>query len=180
MNRLRVLLLVVCAALAAPAAAHPAPNSWLKLDFGAHEIAAELMVPHSELVYAMNGEPTVGTLPAYLLKHVGAATAQGAAWTVVVTGVRAITYQDLPYYAATLRLVPPAGASTRDFLFSADAVTHEVRNHIIFVVATRDYADAGLESRPKVLGVLQYPARQLAIRRPVSAADHRQARAPAR
>jgi hypothetical protein len=180
MSRRHVLLLVACAVLAGPAAAHQAPNSWLKLDFGALEIAAEMMVPSSELVYAMNGEPTVATLPAYLLKHVGATTARGAAWTVVVTGVRATTYLDLPYFIATLRLVPPAGASTRDFLVTADAVTHEVRNHVIFVVATRDYADAALESRPEILGVLQYPARQLAIRRPVSAADRRQARAPAR
>lgn len=180
MSALRVFLLVLCTALAVPAAAHHAPNSYLKLDFGAREIAAEMMLPQSELVYAMNGEPAVATLPAYLLKHVGATTPQGAAWTVVVTGVRATTYLDLPCFIATLRLVPPAGASTRDFLFTADAVTHEVRNHVIFVVATRDYADAALESRPEVLGVLQYPARQLAIRRPVSAADHRQARAPAR
>jgi hypothetical protein len=37
---------------------------------------------------------------------------------------------------------------------------------VVFVVAETDYADAALAAAPQMLGALQYPARQLAIRRP--------------
>jgi len=40
-----------------------------------------------------------------------------------------------------------------------DAVTHEVRNHVVVVLA-RDAA------KPALLGALQYPARRLTIQRP--------------
>ncbi|HLA70747.1 MAG TPA: hypothetical protein VK624_04495 [Steroidobacteraceae bacterium] len=166
MNRSRAFLLVALVAFTTPATAHDAPNSFVRFDFRAHSVWAELMIPQSELVYAMNGAPTAGALPAYLLKHVGAATPQGEAFRVRVTAVRATTYLAQPYFVAELELVPPAGGSARDFLFTNDAITHEVRNHVVFVVAKRDYADAALEAQPGFLGALQYPARQLAIRRP--------------
>ena len=53
---------------------------------------------------------------------------------------------------------------------SDDAVTHEVRNHVVVVIAERDCEDASLESAPVVLGALQYPARRLGIRPPADAA----------
>jgi hypothetical protein len=169
---------LACMALACsvPVSAHHAPNSFMRLDFRAQSVRAEVMVPQSELAFAMNTAvmakdgsdraASAAALPAYLLRHVGAVTAQGRAWAVTVTSVLATTYLDQPYFAAVLELVPPAGGSTRDFVFTSDAITHEVRNHVVFVVAERDYADAALAAAPQMLGALQYPARALPIHRP--------------
>ena len=45
-------------------------------------------------------------------------------------------------------------------------MTHEVRNHVVTVLARSDAtAPAGLEAS-RLLGVLQYPARSLTIHRP--------------
>ena len=63
---------------------------------------------------------------------------------------------DHPYLVAELRLAPPAGATARAFVIVDDAVTHEVRNHRVYVVARRD---AGSD----LIGVLQYPARRLEV-----------------
>jgi hypothetical protein len=171
MNAWRAGLACIALGLGVPALAHHAPNSFVRLDFRAQSVRAEVMVPQSELAYAMepgtmDGTIATAALPAYLLRHVGAVTPQGAAWTVTVASVRATRYLEQPYFVAVLEFVPPAGASTREFVFASDAVTHEVRNHVVFVVAERDYADAALASAPQILGALQYPARTLAIRRP--------------
>ncbi len=73
-----------------------------------------------------------------------------------VDGVRETSYVDHAYFVADVRLVPPAGASTRAFVIVDDAVTHEVRNHRVFVVTRRD---AGSD----LIGILQYPARRLEV-----------------
>ena len=179
MPRLRFFAVLV--AMLGPAAlAHHAPNSFVRFDFRAREVRAELMMPESELAFALR-EPSAVALPAYLLQHVGASTAQGAAWTIAVGAVRETRYLDQPYFVAELRLVPPAGGSLRDFVFTNDAITHEVRNHLVVVVAEHDYADAALMEAPQLLGALQYPVRQLVIRRPADASSgpaRRPARAP--
>jgi hypothetical protein len=179
MPRARAFLCLALAAISAAALAHHAPNSYVRFDFEPREVRAEFMVPESELAFALPG-PSPDTLPAYLLQHVGARTPQGAAWTVAVGAVRETTYLDQPYLVAELRLLPPPGGSARDFILTNDAITHEVRNHVVVVVGMRDYADAGLAAAPEFLGALQYPARQLPIRRPASGPDRRPADAPGR
>lgn len=174
----RLIALGSLLAFASHALAHHAPNSFVRLDFRAASVGARLMIPRSELAYSMEGPPTADSLPAYLLRHVGATTTQGAAWSVRVSSVRATSYLEQPYFEAELEFVPPPGHSPRDLIFSDDAVTHEVRNHVVVVVAARDSADPALERAPEWLGALQYPARQLAIRRPANAPGRRQALAP--
>jgi hypothetical protein len=169
MLRAGALLAFTWLFLAASAAAHHAPSSYLRLDFRAGSVGARLMVPVSELGFAMQQTPSLQALPAYLLKHLGAVTPQGAAWTVQFTAVHASTYLDQEYFVADFTLLPPPGGSTRDFTLTSDAVTHEVRNHVVIVVAERDSENAALESTPVVLGALQYPARRLVIRPPVIA-----------
>ncbi|HTU66626.1 MAG TPA: hypothetical protein VMF52_11795 [Steroidobacteraceae bacterium] len=138
--------------------AHPAPSSIVRLDFRADGVRAEYWLPVSELEYARAADPG-GALPAYLLRHVAAQTPAGAAWRIDVGAVRETKYLDHPYLVADLVLTPPPGASPREFLLLDDAVTHEVRNHVVYVAARR-----GEESA--VLGVLQYPARRLRIAAP--------------
>jgi hypothetical protein len=151
-----VLLLAVQLVVPGGAAlAHPAPNSIVRLDFRADGVRAEYWIPVSELEFARAADPG-GGFPAYLLRHLAAETPDGARWRVSVESVREATYLELPYLVAQLSLAPPAGAAAGDFVLVDDAVTHEVRNHVVYVVAQRG-AESGL------LGAMQYPARRLEI-----------------
>jgi hypothetical protein len=171
LNRAATFALLL-ATFMAPVGAHPAPNSILNLRFLANSVGAELLVPASELAIAQasgaGGEIAPDTLADYLLRHLGAETPGGRSWKVEVENVRATTYLDHDYFRVALELVPPRGAQARDFVLVSDLVTHEIRNHVVYVVA-----DAEL------LGALQYPARRLAIQRPFNAQPRRPGSAPA-
>jgi hypothetical protein len=136
--------------------AHPAPNSLLRLEFLGDAVRAEYWLPRSELAHARAAHQPDPGFPAYLLRHLAAETPAGKPWRVTVEAVREATYLDHPYLVAELTLAPPPGAPARPFVLVDDAVTHEVRNHVIYVVDTR-----GADSQ--LLGALQYPARRLQI-----------------
>jgi len=146
------------------ALAHSAPNSMIKLEFQAHSVQAEVLVPESELAVATAAEGASEPFAAYLLRHLSAETPQGLAWKVAVRSVRNTTYLEHAYLSAQLEFTPPAGSSARAFVLIDDAVTHEVRNHVVLVLAR----GAG---NPEVLGALQYPARRLAVQRPATASQ---------
>ncbi len=149
------LLALLLVASGPSADAHPAPNSILRLDFRADSVGAELLVPVSELGFATAAQPSVDTVAAYLMRHVAAETAGGEPWRVEITQVRATTYLEHEYFRAELTFAPPRGAAAGHFVLVSDVITHEIRNHVIFVVAEAE-----------LLGALQYPARRLDIRRP--------------
>jgi hypothetical protein len=151
----RALIIASALLLAAKAFAHPAPSSILRLEFQTRSVNAEYWVPVSELEFARAADAG-GDFPAYLLRHIGAETSTGTRWRVKLESVRETTYLDRPYLVAQLTLSPPAGAAPREFVLLDDAVTHEVRNHVVYVVENRG-ADSAL------LGALQYPVRRLAI-----------------
>ena len=154
----RVALSAFLGLMAAAAGAHPAPNSQLRLEFQAGVVLAEYWVPKSELAWARTADPAGGHA-AYLLRHLAAETQDGKSWQVVIGAVRESTYMDHEYLVADMRLAPPAGATAGDFVLVDDAVTHEVRNHVVFVTARRgEGAD--------FLGALQYPAKRLRVTAP--------------
>jgi len=167
--KIRALLLCALPLLAQTAAqAHRAPNSVVSLDLAAGVVRAEFYVPVSELAFATAAETASGDLPAYLLRHVSARTLAGAPWSVGVRTVRRMSAEGHDYWVACLDLTPPRGASARELVFVDDAVTHEVRNHVVTVLARSDAAVA-IDAASQLLGVLQYPVRQLTIRRPGTA-----------
>ena len=145
----------VLAALCGVALAHPAPSSIVRLEFRADVVRAEYWLPVSELQYARAADPA-GDVRAYLLRHVAAETRTGARWRVAIESLRDATYLDQAYLVATLELAPPVDAGASDFVLVDDAVTHEVRNHVVYVVARRG-PESGL------VGALQYPARRLEV-----------------
>jgi len=149
----RALLLAM---LVGAASAHLAPSSIVRLEFRDAGVRGEYWIPASELEYARAADPG-GTLPAYLLRHVAAESANGARWRVEVASVRQADYLGHPYFVAELMLAPPAGSPAAAFVLVDDAVTHEVRNHVVYVV-TRQGAESTLA------GALQYPARRLDVR----------------
>ena len=139
---------------------HPAPNSLLRLEFRQDGVNAEYWLPVSELAHARAAEPSDPDFPTYLLRHLAAETHAGKPWRVTVQAVRDATYLDHAYLVAELRLVPPASTPVRELVLIEDAVTHEVRNHVVYVVEKH-----GVDSQ--LLGALQYPARRLEILAPV-------------
>jgi hypothetical protein len=140
---------------AATARSHPAPNSMLRLDYEPHAVRAEYWLPVSELAHARNQDPE-GDLAAYLLRRVAAESAAGGAWQVSVKAIREDRYLGHDYLVAELHLAPPTGVAPRPFVLVDDVITHEVRNHVVFVVQSRAGGD-------RLIGMLQYPARRLAI-----------------
>ena len=153
-------LVLLCVAAGGVALAHSAPNSLVKLDFLAHTVRAEVLVPESELAFATAAERTTAPFAEYLQRHLSAETPQGAAWKLEVRSVASTTYLGHAYLSAQVEFTPPPGASVREFVLVDDAVTHEVRNHVVLVLAMES-------ATPEMLGALQYPARRLTIQRPV-------------
>jgi len=158
MKRVVPGLMLLCAAACGVALAHSAPNSLVKLHFLAHTVRAEVLVPESELAFATAAEPTREPFAEYLQRHLSAETPQGAAWKREVQSVASATYLGHAYLSAQVEFTPPPGASVREFVLVDDAVTHEVRNHVVLVLATDT-------ATPEVLGALQYPARRLSVQR---------------
>lgn len=140
---------------AAAAHSHPAPNSTLRLDFEAHAVRAEYWLPVSELGYARAGE-NAPDLAAYLLARLHAESPAGEAWKIHVKAVRADRYLEHDYLVAELQLAPPPGVAARPFVLVDDVITHEVRNHIVFVVENRPTGN-------RLIGMLQYPNRRLSV-----------------
>ena len=146
-------------AVSGPLSAHSAPQSFVKFDFLEHSVRAEILIPESELAFAMPSDATSLPFDAYLLRHIAANTPAGASWKIEVRSVRKTVYLEHDYLQADVVMTPPAGSSARKLKFSDDAVTHEVRNHVIVVLART-------ANQPAVLGALQYPAKQLEIAQP--------------
>jgi hypothetical protein len=166
-SRAAWMLALFCVVRCGAALAHSAPNSFVKLSFLAQSVRAEVLVPESELAYATAAEGASEPFAAYLLRHLSAETPQGAAWKVDLRSFSHTTYLEHAYLSAQLEFTPPTGAPSGAFVLIDDAVTHEVRNHVVIVLARG-------EEKPQLLGALQYPARRLAVQRPV-ATDSRHA-----
>jgi hypothetical protein len=164
LSRTASMLGPFCAMACGLAWAHSAPNSFVKLSFLPQSVHAEVLVPESELTAATGAERDPEPFGHYLLRHLSAESPQGLAWKVQVRSVSHTTYFDHPYLSAQVEFTPPAGASAGAFVLVDDAVTHEVRNHVVVVLAR----GAG---NPEFLGALQYPARRLTVQRPATASQ---------
>ena len=137
------------------ALAHRAPNSFVRLQVSSQSVRAQVLVPESELAFAMPGAEGPEAFADYLRRHLTVETPQGARWQIVIREVSSLVYFDHAYMIAELECTPPAGAPSHEFVLFDDAVTHEVRNHVI--VVTRDGV------KDPLLGALQYPASRLAV-----------------
>ena len=167
---------VVAAIIAAsPAAeAHPAPSSSVALTFASRSVQAKLLLPVSELTYAMTDvasqDPRSAhideqALRRYLATHVSAESHDGAPWSVAVRTVTAETLDDHDYWTVDMTLTPPSDGEVSDLVLIDDAITREIRNHFIFATARADEA-AG--TAVDAVGVLQYPTSRLSIPRAIS------------
>ena len=154
---------------------HQVPNSVVNFDFGAQTVRAELLMPLSELRDALGELRGVDTakqavehdvaLIAYVLKHVSAASVDGSPWTIEVTSIGATSFDAHEYLNVVLALKPPEHGSARQFVWHDDAITHEVRNHFIMLVARSDFATGLIGADAQFIAVLQHPMTTFTIDR---------------
>lgn len=166
-----LLLLVVVLGRVPAVTAHPMPNSVVLLNVHADRIDAEVQIPLGELQpafgHAVNDsaaglvERLGPQLRAYLVRHIRPQSPDGRDWTVSV-GVLSVeetqnpingTYRELK---VQVRMVPPAGADIRRFVFRYDVVLHQVVTHKILVTVQQDWA-GGLvaDAPPAQVGVIR-------------------------
>ncbi len=166
---MRRLLVWVALMLLGWAAAHPMPNSAVLLDVHQDTVGAEAQIPLSELGLALKkeltGEPEEilaahrDLFRTYLTDHVHPLTPDGRPWQVDVDELSISDaeqtatgpYQEL---VARLTLTPPAGADTRAFTLSYDAVVHQVITHKILVSVRQDWATGVTNEHPAEVGVI--------------------------
>lgn len=166
-----VLFALHVSLFAIPSFAHPMPNSVVLLNVHADRIDAELQIPLGELQaawgHAVNDSSAqlvtrLGPqLRAYLTQHIRPRRPDGRVWTVSVGALSVEetqnpingTYREL---TARVRLVPPAGADVRRFVFYYDVVLHQVVTHKILVSVRQDWARGLLaEEAPAQVGIIE-------------------------
>nr|WP_293837552.1 HupE/UreJ family protein [uncultured Arsenicibacter sp.] len=149
---------------------HPMPNSMVLLNVHPASVEAELQMPLVELQAAIghgvndrsdNLIQRLGPLlKTYLMQHIRPATLDHRPWQVFVGELRVEqtqtpvsgTYKEL---LAQVTLVPPAGATTRQFIFNYDAIIHQVVTHRILVSVAQDWERGITTGQPPVgLGVI--------------------------
>jgi hypothetical protein len=155
------------------AVAHPAPNSVIKLDFGRNSVRAEMLLPTSELQYALAAEGLRRSsisaddrlISAYLARHLSLTTSVGGNWRGALRSSYLQAIGGHEYLVAAFEFTPPAGSTAREFVFHADPITHEVRNHVLMVLARSDYRSGLIGDQTELVGFLQYPQRELTVQR---------------
>ena len=170
-RRWRCGAFVMLALGALRAVAHPAPNSVIKLDFGRNSVRAEMLLPTSELRYALAAEglqrPSIRAddplIADYLVRHVALAATVGGNWHGALRSSYLQSFAGHEYLVAAFDFIAPPGSTTREFVFHADPITHEVRNHVLMVLARSDYRTGLIGDQPELIGFLQYPHRELTV-----------------
>ncbi|OYY69241.1 MAG: hypothetical protein B7Y47_12460 [Sphingomonas sp. 28-63-12] len=164
------LLLLATVLIAIPAAAHLTPNSEVNLDFGQHEIVADIIIPQGEYGFA-TGNPVGNTAialsraRAFLTGHVRLTSPDRAAWTMVIDRLDFAQIAGPPDLHAIATFTPAPGHDARRLAISWSAVIDQVPNHFVLFVARSDFAAGKLDDRRVILGALQGDKRRLAIDR---------------
>lgn len=163
----RLLIWLALLLAAAPAAAHLTPNSEIRLDFGAHRVEAEAIIPLAELSFALRRQvpATLGPVRNQAVRRYVASRLSVSGWQVRPTAIDIVQEAGPPDLRARFDLIPPAGLSPRRFDLHYSAVIDRVPNHIVLVVARNDFAGAHLSERAEMLGGLQPGAMVLRIDR---------------
>ena len=155
--------------------AHPSPYSAVQLDFYRDNVAAELTLPLAELELSFKQPlmPAPAEVPTkygvalqeYVLAHVNPETGDGRKWTVQVRDLEMKLDQKPVDLVVQLEMRPPAGASTRQFVFNYSVINHEVMSHNVFVYVRNDWATAVFSGKPEPLGNIHFLIKSLKIDR---------------
>ena len=169
--RLFFLLLLGTLIVAEPGAfAHQTPSTIVLLDVSPTKVAVELQLPLGELELAFGHDvyknpdnlvARVGPqLAEYLLAHIHPMVAKDQPWLVEVTDMQVEAAEQTysgPYQEITVHLLmtPPAGASTRKFIFDYDVIMHQLVTHSALVSIRNDWERGKTDARPVEVGVIR-------------------------
>lgn len=154
------------------AAAHPMPNSVVKLNVGSKFIAGDIAVPLIELDLAMGTDfrhdPIAAVTVAqdrirdYFAEHLRVATPDGSPWTVSIKDIdlqKTIGDANASYVELTAKVVmsPPEGTSVRALMLNYDAVIHKVATHSALVIVGEDWLTGQIDVHgdPIFVGVIR-------------------------
>ncbi|HEY3839317.1 MAG TPA: HupE/UreJ family protein [Bryobacteraceae bacterium] len=165
MRFLRALIpaLVFCQAVYG----HQQPTTLVVLDIGSDRVGMDLHVPLNELELAFGHDTTVrpeerlstweASFRQYLVDHIHPYSEDGRAWQVSV-GEMSIGHaeqaQSGPFQEINVHaeLIPPTGASLRDFVLHYDVILHQVVTHKALISVHSDWASGRIE--PTQVGVI--------------------------
>lgn len=167
--------LVVLGALAGDARAHLMPNSVVSLDFNAHSVDAEILMPMGELAYATHHPlaltPQTGAgaerafIADYVRAHLSAQTPDGRPWSMAIAAPAVLADGMGADIRIVATLTPPQGASPRRLTLGWSGLIDSLSNHFVLVFARSDFETGTLASSPEMLGGLQGATRTIAIDR---------------
>ena len=157
-------------ALVPSVSAHQTPSTIVLLDVSPTKVAVELQLPLGELELAFGHDvykkpdnlvARVGPqLSEYLLAHIHPMVAKDQPWLVEVKDMHVEAAQQTysgPYQEIIVHLVmtPPAGASTRQFLFDYDVIMHQLVTHSALVAIRTDWERGKTDNQPLEVGVIR-------------------------
>lgn len=160
----------ILSSLVARVYAHQTPSTIILLDIKPEKVIVELQLPLSELELAFGHDVTKNTetlierlgpqLKEYLLAHIHPMVARDQPWLAEVTDMeigRAEQTASGPYQEITVHLVltPPAGASTRQFIFDYDVIMHQLVTHSALVSIRSDWQLENESGQPVEVGVIR-------------------------
>lgn len=150
--------------------AHPEPNSLALLDIHDTRVQMTLHIPLTELELSFGHAVSINpqtNLPRwqpdfekYLLAHLRVRTLAQKPWAIQLNGVqlqRTERFQAGPVdeLLVTLSLLPPSGASPRQFELDYDAILHQVVTHKLLVSVHSDWQSGVNSAEPTEVGVIK-------------------------
>ncbi|CAN5279501.1 HupE/UreJ family protein [soil metagenome] len=167
----RIALALSALCFAFPASAHFTPNSEIRLDFGRTRAMAEIVVPLSEMSYAVGHNiADSAEAEAYLRDHLQVLAPNGQPWSIIFRNTIIGDDGGGRDVHAHVDLTPPPGAPLRVFDLHYSGVVDRVANHFVMVVARNDFDAGHLSDRPQMIGGLQAGAQVLHVDRGVGSA----------
>ncbi len=169
---MRFKILLLSFLLAHTLFAHPSPNTLILLDVKANGVMAEIHLPVSELGMALSANPAnpktaeellgsyKDSLRLYLQSHINPLSMDGQKWLVEIGDMKLEEVENpqernaLQDIIVTVRLTPPMGASSRQFILNYDVVMHQVVTHSALVSIRQDWETGIVAEHPAVVGVI--------------------------
>jgi hypothetical protein len=162
---LRLLAAILLLASSGSARAHLTPNSEISLAFGRTKIAADVVVPLSELTYATNMDIAAATgeltptakamLASYFSSHMAVISPDGRRWNQTVSDIALSSDGSSPDILLKVLFMPPVGAPLRRFDLQYSAVIDHIANHFVLLLVRTDSDSGHLTDHPQMLGGLQ-------------------------
>lgn len=151
--------------------AHQTPSTIVLMDISPSKVGVELQIPLSELALVFgqnitqNPETLVQNLgpqlKEYLLAHIHIMVAKDQPWWIEITDMKVAKAEQMvsgpPFQEITVHLImtPPAGASTRKFIFDYDVIMHQLVTHSALVSIRNDWELGKTDKQPVELGVIR-------------------------